>query len=426
MAHFIIDGPKTLRGDYHIQGSKNAATPLIAATLLINDECILDNVPRVTDVEKMVELITSLGAKAVWTDKNQLTINTQNVSLSNMDESGIKSMRSSVLLIGPLLSRFNEITIPEPGGCFLGNRPLDTHFAVLQQFGAHIRQHISKAGKISYTISAKELKGTTIVLPEFSVTATENAILLAVYAKGTTTIKLAAGEPHVQNLITFLDSAGAKIEEKTGHIVVVKGVSRLHGLAHRVIPDMLEAGTLATAGALVGKGMTIHGVSTNHLDIVLLKLKEAGVKFEIIENNSALKILPTKDLRAFKLQSMPYPGFPTDLQEPFSLLATQCTGTTMIHDPLFEDRMRHIAELIKMGAKAIVCDPHRSLITGPSPLHGFEIKSPNIRGGAMLVIAGLIAQGETIIHDVEHTIDRGYEHFEERLNLLGAGIKRVA
>ncbi len=427
MPRFIINGPKTLKGDFYINGSKNAATPILAATLLINEQCILDNVPRVSDVQKMLELMRSLGAEAQWTEQNQITINAGSANTAHLNEQLIKSMRSSILLIGPMLSRFNNIKIPEPGGCFLGNRPLDTHLSVLEQFGAEIKREKNQKGKEQYAISIKKIKGSDITLSEFSVTATENAIMLAALGNGRTTIRLAAQEPHIQNLISFLDAAGADIHEKPGNKIIINGVKKLHGVAHRIIPDMIETGTLAVAGALVGRGIVLHNIEPNHLSIILHKLKEIGVKLEIGANKNGgatLKILPSKNFNPFKLQTLPYPGFPTDLQEPFTLLASQANGTSLIHDPLFEDRMRHIPELIKMGAKAIICDPHRAIITGPTPLTAYELKSPNIRAGGMFVIAGLLAEGETIIHDVENTIDRGYERLEERLNELGAGIER--
>ncbi|MBI4359488.1 MAG: UDP-N-acetylglucosamine 1-carboxyvinyltransferase [Candidatus Jacksonbacteria bacterium] len=428
MSQLIIKGPKTLKGEFTINGFKNAATPIIAAALLIEEECILDNVPRVGDVEKMVALMKSLGCAIEWTGFHELTINAKDATPKTLDETLIKTMRSSVLFIGPLLARFKKITIPEPGGCFLGNRPLTTHFSILEQFGAKIDERRDKQGKCEFTITIKELKGADVTLPEFSVTATENAILLGALASGRTTIRLAAQEPHVADLIKFLDAAGARIREKSGNRIVIDGVGRLRGIAHAIIPDMLETGTLAVASALLGRGVILYGVDQEHLSIALLKLKEIGVKYETGRDRhkgAYLKILPSKDFTAFKIQTLPYPGFPTDLQEPFSLLATQSRGASIIHDPLFEDRMKHIPELVKMGARAIVCDPHRSIIIGPTPLHSYELKSLNIRAGGMFVIAGLLAEGETVIHNVEDTIDRGYERLDERLNALGAAIKRV-
>ena len=430
MSKFVINGPKTLKGEFTIQGSKNAATPIIAATLLIKEDCILDNVPRVTDVLKMLQILKSLGAQVEWTDINQVTINTKDATLQKIDENLIKTMRSSILLLGPIIARFTEMEIPEPGGCFLGNRPLDTHIEVLKQFGAHSAQSKDTQGKTTYKVSLKNLKGTAITLPEFSVTATENAIMLAALAEGRTVIHLAAREPHVQNLIHFLDAAGAKIEEKPGSIIVIEGVRKLRTVAHTIIPDMLEVGTLSVAGGLVGKGVVLHGINPDHLKIILLKLTQIGIKYETNKsdsNYSSLKILPSNPahFKSFTIQTMPHPPFPTDLQEPFSLLATQCKGASLIHDPLFEDRMRHIPELIKMGARAYICDPHRAVIYGPTPLSAYEIKSPNIRAGGMFVIAGLVAEGQTILHDVENTIDRGYERLDERLNELGAGIQRI-
>lgn len=427
MSKFLITGPQRISGEYKIQGSKNAATPIIAATLLIHEECVIDNVSRVADVDKMLKIIESLGAAVSWTGSHQLTINAKNITLPTLDEQLVKTMRSSVLLVGPLLARFGEVRIPEPGGCFLGNRPLDTHLEVVRQFGGTVSATTNSQGKIDYQLTISKLQGAAVTLPEFSVTATENAIMLGVLAPGETLIKLAAGEPHVQDLIRFLRSAGADITELPGHVIRIRGQARLGGVHHQVIPDMLEIGTLLVAGALIGDQLTINDVNLDHLDIILLKLKQIGAR--IITDGPAasgsIKISASADLRPFHLQALPYPGFPTDLQEPFSLLATQSQGSSMIHDPLFEDRMRHIPELVKMGAQAIVCDSHRSIITGPTPLSAYEVKSPNIRAGGMFVIAGLLATGTTIIHDVEQTIDRGYERWEERLSQIGAVIKRV-
>jgi len=428
MSKFIITGPKTLTGEFKVNGSKNAATPIIAACLLVKHPCVLDNVPRVSDVYKMLDLLMSLGAQIQWTGDHQVTINTEPTTLQNLNDQLIKTMRSSVLLIGPLLSRFGGVELPEPGGCFLGNRPLDTHLAILQQFGANINSQKDEQGKTNLKITLDKLNGAAITLPEFSVTATENAIMLAVLADGNTTIKLAAQEPHVQDLIKFLNSTGAQIKIEPNNQITVNGVQKLNGTTHKIIPDMLEAGTMAVAGTLLGDELTICDLDVNHLDIVLLKLKEIGADITVGQTGEctwSLKIKRSHNLKPFKVQALPYPGFPTDLQEPFSLLATQCQGASLIHDPLFEDRMRHIPELVRMGASALVCDPHRSIITGPTPLSSYELKSPNIRGGGMFVIAGLVADGETMINDVENTIDRGYERLEVRLNELGAGIKRI-
>ncbi|NIS51189.1 MAG: UDP-N-acetylglucosamine 1-carboxyvinyltransferase [Aliifodinibius sp.] len=417
MSKFIIQGGERLRGDVEVSGMKNAALPIIAATLLTTEECIIDNVPQITDVRKMLEILESLGARAEWTDDHQVTISTQNANLGKIEQEKVKSMRASVLLLGPLLARFREVRIYEPGGCIIGKRPLDTHIHALRSLGAMVELLDEE-----YHLKANGLKGTEIVLPEFSVTATENAVMAAVLAEGVTIIKLAAGEPHVQDLIKFLNNMGAKIEGAGTHTLRIEGVKELRGAKHELIPDQIEIGTWAVAGAVTGGKINIHPVVPEHLDMVMLKFNEIGINAEI--EGDSLKIRPSSNLKAFKLQSMPYPGFPTDLEAPFGLLATQCKGTSLLHDPLFESRMGYVNELIKMGANATICDPHRVLVTGPTPLYAREIRSYDLRAGATLLIAGLIAEGETVINEAE-VVDRGYENIDERLGSLGAKFKRA-
>ena len=307
--------------------------------------------------------------------------------------------------------------MPEPGGCIIGNRPLDTHTYALEQLGAKIE----KKDRF-YGMRVDRLKGTTIILPEFSVTATENVLMAASLAEGRTVIKLAAAEPHVQDLCVFLNEMGAKITGIGTHTLIIDGVKELHGAEHAIIPDQIEAGTFAVMAAATRGEIKIKNIIPEHLEIILLKLKQIGVKLEV--GSDYVQVLPSADLRAFKLQTMPYPGFPTDLQSPFGVLATQCQGTSLIQDPLFEGRMGYVNELAKMGANAIIADPHRVIITGPTPLYGQDIKSLDLRAGATLIIAGLIATGQTTINQAE-IIDRGYEKIEERLSKLGANIKRI-
>ncbi len=417
MSKFIIKGGNPLRGTIEILGMKNAATPIIVATLLTSDECVISNVPRISDVLRLLEILEGLGAQIKWIEEHKLTICTKDVNIQSINKEAVQSMRSSILLMGPLLSRFRKILIPEPGGCIIGNRPIDTHLYVFKKLGAKVGK---EDGFIS--LEAENLKGTLIVLPEFSVTATENLIMAASLASGKTEVKLAAAEPHVQDLIRFLRKMGADISWTGNHQLIIRGVDKLHGAEHVLIPDQIEIGTFAVAAAVSRGEVLIKNVIPEHLDIILLKLKEAGVNFKLGENY--LKIGPTSGLRSFRLQALPYPGFPTDLQAPFGVLATQCRGTTLIQDPLYEGRMGYVSELVKMGANAIVADPHRVVINGPTPLYGQEIKSFDLRAGATLIIAGLIAEGETIINEAE-IVDRGYEKIEERLNALGAKIKRI-
>lgn len=414
---FVIRGGVPLEGELRVQGMKNAVTPIIAATLLITGESVIKNVPRLTDVERMLDILRSLGATVEWEDRHSLRIDTSAADVGSLDTKAVKSMRSSILFTGPLLARFKQVRIPEPGGCIIGNRPIDTHLTALKSLGAVVTRVNGM-----FEFSADDLVGTTIILPEFSVTATENVLMAATLAKGTTTIKMAAAEPHVQDLARFLVSAGAKIKGVGTHTLTVEGVGRLKGTVHTIIPDQIEAGTFAVLGAVTKGTLRIMGIMPEHLDIVLLKLKSAGVRFELRDN--ALIIGNQSSCKAFKLQTMPYPGFPTDLQAPFGVLATQCSGTSLIHDPLFESRLGYINELIKMGANATICDPHRVLVTGPTPLYGQEIRGLDLRAGATLVIAGLAAQGETVLHDAD-ILDRGYEDIDTRLQAVGADIERV-
>ncbi|MFN3301500.1 MAG: UDP-N-acetylglucosamine 1-carboxyvinyltransferase [Patescibacteria group bacterium] len=417
MSRFVIQGRQQLEGEIEVKGMKNAITPILASTLLISGDCILKNVPRILDVETMIEILKSLGSRIEFLDEHTLKINNKDVNLQKLDKILIKKMRSSVLLIGPLLSRFGKVEIPEPGGCIIGNRPIDTHLNALEKFGVKIE----KEGEF-YSLKTKGLVGNEIVLQEFSVTATENAIMTAVLAKGKTVIKLAAAEPHVQDLCNFLNKAGAKISGIGTHTLEIIGTKKLKGVEHTIIPDQIETGTLAVIGALNQGKILIKNIAPEHLDIILLKLKQIGVNFELKKNS--LLVYHTAKLKAFNLQTLPYPGFPTDLQAPFGLLATQCQGTSLIKDPMYEGRLGYIQELVKMGANAIIADPHRVIITGPTPLYGQEIKTLDLRAGATLIIAGLIAYGETIINDAE-IIDRGYEKIDERLAKLGAKIKRL-
>lgn len=417
MSKFIIKGGKKLNGRIHIAGMKNAATPIIAACLLTPEPCVLYNVPRIKDVFRMLEILQGLGVKADWFDDHTLSLEAKSVSCQSLSKDLITAMRSSILLLGPLLARCGEIDLPEPGGCIIGNRPIDTHLYALEKLGAVVSRQNG-----AYQFRTNGLKGATIILPEFSVTATENVLMAAVTAQGTTVIKLAAAEPHVQDLIAFLQKMGARIQGAGTHTLIIEGVKKLRGAEHAIIPDQIEIGTFAAAAAVIGGEVEIAPIIPEHLEIILLKLKQANVNFQIEQDKLLIK--KSTDLRAFRLQALPYPGFPTDLQAPFGVLATQCTGTSLIQDPLYEGRMSYVSELVKMGANAIVADPHRVIINGPTPLYGQEIKSFDLRAGATLIIAGLIAQGETIINEAE-IVDRGYEDIDGRLRALGANIERV-
>jgi UDP-N-acetylglucosamine 1-carboxyvinyltransferase len=416
-----IQGGRRLVGRIHILGAKNAIGPLAAASLLLKGKVRFKNVPKLTDLLQLLEIIRDMGAKVDWTGEHELTIDTTNIDPAKLDKKKMKRMRFSILLLGPMLARFKKITVNEPGGCSIGNRPIDTHLFALSSLGAKIET--DDADGMLY-MQAKELRGAYIALPEFSVTATENLIMAAVMAEGHTSIRLAASEPHVQDLCRFLVKCGAKIKGIGSHDIEIDGVKSLKAptTAWPVVPDMLEIGTFAVAAALTKGDIEMSPVVPEHLDAIRNALSRVGVRHDI--DGDTFRVQGVGRMDSFKLQTMIYPGFPTDLQAIFGLLATQCHGTTLLHDPMFESRMGYINELTKMGANAIIADPHRAIVTGPTPLRGTEIRSLDLRAGATMVLAGLAAQGETIIHDAE-MVYRGYEDLDGRLRELGADITRI-
>lgn len=420
MSSLFVQGKSALRGSVAIMGSKNAALPLLAATLLTEEECVLENVPRITDVVHFLSLMESMGVNVQWQGAHTLSLRAQSVDANSLNREGVKQLRGSVLLFGALLARCGDLeNVPEPGGCIIGNRPLDTHFRALEALGAHITVDQARS---MYTMRAPKLKGTHVILPEFSVTATENLLLAAATADGVTEISLAAQEPHVMQLVAFLQKMGVKITIPEAHRIRIEGTQSLKGARVSVIPDSIEAGTFAIAALVSGGDLTLSPVDPRHLESVLTILGDAGAFVET--KGDSLRVRATGPIKSFSLKAQPYPGFPTDLQAPFGLLATQAHGTSLIHDTLFEGRFGYAQELNKMGARIVQCDPHRILVTGPTALLGREIPSLDLRAGATLLLAGLIAEGTTIIHDAE-VVDRGYEKLDERLVGVGARIKRA-
>ena len=412
----LIRGGRKLKGEVKIGGAKNAALPLIASTLLLKGETHLKNVPRLTDVLALLEILQSMGAQVEWTGEHELTVNTDDVDPKKLDKVKMKRLRGSVLLLGPMLSRFKKIAVPEPGGCAIGNRPIDEHLSALGALGARI--DTDEEGCLF--MEAKVLRGAYVILSEFSVTATENLVMASVMAQGHTSIRLAAAEPHVQELCRYLVKGGAKIKGIGTHELEIEGVASLKApKTWTIMPDTTEIGTFAVAAALTKGEIDISPVVPAHLDALRVKLSKIGIRYEL--EGRHLRVQGVGRMEAFKLQSMIYPGFPTDLQALFGLVATQCHGTSLIHDPLFESRLGYINELIKMGANAVIADPHRVIITGPTPLRGTEIRSLDLRAGATMVLAGLIAEGETVIHDAE-IVYRGYEALDARLRDLGADL----
>lgn len=417
MESFVINGGQPLGGKIEVRGAKNAATPILAACLLTKEPCIIDNLPLIEDIFRMVEILQNIGVQIDWLDERKIKVQAKEIDPNKLKKDLVSKMRSSILLLGPLLVRCNNFKISHPGGCIIGARPVGTHFDALESFGAKISQD----GAFYYLKSSK-LHPAQIILKEFSVTATENALMAASLIPGKTIIKIAAAEPHIQDLCLFLKKMGAEIKGVGTHVLEIKGVKRLKGAKHFLIPDQNEAGTFIALAAVNRSQILIENLNVGHLDLVLEKLKEMGMDFEIKKN--CLLVKPVGLYKAVKIQALPYPGFPTDLMAPLAVLCTQAEGTSLIHDPLYEGRLKYIDELNKMGANAIICDPHRAIVHGPSSLYGTEIKSYDLRAGASLIIAALVAKGKSTISDA-YQVDRGYEKIEQRLQKLGADIKRV-
>lgn len=421
MASFRIRGRAHLQGNISIAGSKNAALPILAATLLTEEVCRIHNIPRIRDVENFLSILESLGVDIVWEGEHSVRIQAHTVDPKRLDRDLVERLRGSVLLLGPLLARCRVIErFPEPGGCIIGNRPLDTHFRALESLGATIDADVQAS---TYALSSKWLTGTKIILPEFSVTATENVLMAASLARGDTILSLAAEEPHVQQLAEFLTHMGAKIKGAGNHTIHITGAGKLHGAEISLIPDTVEIGTFAVAALATRGRLRLSPVVPDHLDSLIRTLQDIGAEVHLKDATLEVRA-QTRAFNSFMLQTRPYPGFPTDLQAAFGLLATQVRGTSLIHDTMFESRFGYAHELVKMGARIFPCDPHRILVTGPTTLFGREIPSLDLRAGATLIIAGLIATGTTVIQHAE-IVDRGYERIEERLRAVGADIKRV-
>lgn len=416
MHQFVIKGGKTLSGTIPVYGSKNAALPLLAASLLTNKPVTLRNIPGILDSNRMVKIVQALGVD-ISQKGTTITLTAKNIDTQHLPADLIGRLRGSILLLGALLGRQRHVTLPKPGGDVIGARPIDTHVDAFRQLGAHVTEDAD-----SITIDGRGLKAGAVVLREFSVTATENILLTAATLPGKTTIHIAAAEPHVVALATLLTRMGAKIRGAGTATITVTGATKLSGASFTNIPDMLEAGFFILLAAATHSELTVKNVPVNDLMLFFKKLDDIGIGYTIDAKAKTVHVHKST-LRAFKMQSLPHPGIPTDMQAPFSLIATQATGSSLIHDPLYEGRLRHVLELQKMGASVVICDPHRVIVTGPTPLYGRRIPSLDIRSGATLVMAGLTAQGETIIDNAD-IIDRGYANLVERLQAIGADITK--
>jgi UDP-N-acetylglucosamine 1-carboxyvinyltransferase len=403
VSKFIIRGGQPLSGVVKVSGSKNAALPLLAATLLTEQECVLRNIPDVADVRLMLEILTILGAKFSFA-KNVVTIQTAKIKTTKIPAEFAGKMRASILLLGPLLARAGKAEIAFPGGCVIGKRSIHAHAFALEKLGCRN----SSTDNVLKFEAKNGIKPTAFNLPEMSVTATENALMAAALSPEETKIRMAAYEPHVVDVCEFLKKLGVKITGVGSHTLKISGTPKLGSATHTVTPDYLEAGTFALAGLLTGGHVRIESVVPKQLDSFFQKLQEVGANFFVGPN--FLEIKPTKKFNPIEIKTAVFPGFPTDLQAPFGVLLTQAQGKSRIFETLFEGRLNYLFELEKMGARVEVFNPHQAVVFGGDKLRGAKIASCDLRAGAAMVLAALSAKGISEITNVED-IDRGYENF---------------
>ncbi|HID86010.1 MAG TPA: UDP-N-acetylglucosamine 1-carboxyvinyltransferase [Anaerolineae bacterium] len=412
----LIEGGYRLEGEIRIHGAKNAALPIVAATLLTADECVLENVPHIEDIRAMEAVLESLGARVERDDHHRLVIKAEGVRTCRTPDEVATKLRGSFLVMGPLLARFGRAEAAHPGGCAIGTRPVSVDVKGFAIMGAEIVQADGH-----YTAQAPRLMGRRMTLDYPSHTGTENLMMAACLAEGVTVIENASVEPEVIDLANFLRAMGARISGAGTGIIEIEGVERLHGAVYRVMPDRLEAGTFAIAAAITRGSVVLEGVIPQHLRALSSKLMEAGVG--IREEVHRVIVRGAERLQAVDIRTFPYPGFPTDLQAPFGALMTQAHGESAIHETMYDDRLLYVGELRKMGAQ-IQVKGQTALITGPTPLKGTSVRVLDIRSGAAVILAGLVAEGETIVSDMYY-VDRGYERIDERLASLGARVRRM-
>ncbi len=424
MPSFVVEGGSALGGIIRPAGNKNAALPAIAAALLTPDEVVLENLPKIRDVETLLELLVSLGAQVEWKGANEVGIRSSGVEETRPDPALAEKIRASILLAGPLLARFGSVELGPPGGDVIGRRRLDTHFLALEALGAERRPG---AG---FSMKTWGLRGANVFLDEPSVTGTENAVMGAALAKGRTVIRNAAAEPHVQDLCRLLNQMGARISGIGTHILEIEGVESLHGASFRLSPDHIETGSFMGLAAVTGSEVTIEDAPLDHLDSTLLGFRRLGVECTardgnlVVHGDRSLTIQQDAFGHVPKIDDGPWPAFPADLTSIALVTATQCTGTILIHEKMFESRMYFTDKLVGMGAQIILCDPHRAVVVGPSRLRGGVLESPDIRAGMAMLIAALGAEGTSRIKNIGQ-IERGYQHIDARLRSLGAQITRA-
>ncbi len=420
---FLVEGGRALRGTVRPAGNKNAALPILAATLLAKAPVELDNIPRIRDVETLLAILADQGATVEWIGANKVRIDPANVSPKPLDPALCARIRASILLAGPLLARFGKVILPPPGGDVIGRRRVDTHFLALEALGASLL-----VGD-RYELEAKRLKGTDIFLDEPSVTGTENALMAAVAAEGRTVLRNAASEPHVQDLARFLVVLGAHIDGIGTNVYTVEGGAPLGGGSYSIGPDHIEVASFIGLAAVTNGQVEIAGVRPDDLRSTLMGFERLGIRPRvngeslIVDENQERRIRPDLGGHVPKLEDGPWPAFPADAMSIAVVAATQCEGMVLVFEKMFESRLFFVDKLIGMGARIVLCDPHRAVISGPAKLRGGTVESPDIRAGMAMLLAALAAEGRSVIHNVGQ-IERGYEQIDTRLRALGASIER--
>lgn len=416
MKKIIVKKSLNLHGSVRISGAKNAALPILAASILGTEDIVLEDVPELKDVEIMAEVLRSLGCEVKKIEKNKFIINSKNLNSYETKYELMSQMRASFLVMGPLLGRMGKTVNSLPGGCNIGSRPIDLHLKGFEALGAVVENNVG-----DITAYSENLVGARIYLDFPSVGATENIIMAAVLAEGETVIENAAMEPEIVDLANFLRKLGAKVTGAGTSTIRINGVKELKGCTHQIIPDRIEAGTFMVAAAICQGDITVENVISSHMKPIVAKLKECGA--EVIEDDDKIRVIGNSELKPITIKTMPYPGFPTDMQAQFLALMTQLKGVSIAKETVFENRFMHVDELVKMGADIVVND-REAVVSGGKKLKGEKVKATDLRAGAALILAGIVAEGETEISEIYH-IDRGYEDIEEKFRNLGANINRV-
>ncbi len=419
MEKFIIDGPTKLNGEIEVKGSKNAALKIIPAALLSEKTLIIKNLPQIEDIDRSLELLKELGAE-IKRDNDQCQINTKKVKQTKIAPGIANKFRASIVFVGPMLARFGKVTFPHPGGCVIGagTRPIDFFLEGFQALGAKV-----EVTDHAYHLRAKKLTGAKYFFARPSVAGTESLMMSAVLASGKTTLKNCAMEPEIKALADYLNKQGAKITGAGTPTVEIEGVDEISAGEFTIIPDRIETGTFAIMAAATKSDITIKSCLPEHVESLLSIFDRIGINYK--RGDSWLEIKASKKIKPYSVITHEYPGFPTDLQSPYTVLMTQADGSSIVHETIYDRRLLFTDMLTQMGANIIMCDPHRVVVSGPTKLYGHKLISPDLRAGIAMIIAAMIAEGRTEIDNI-YQIDRGYENIDTRLRILGAKIKRIS